>query len=1222
MEKYLRPERFDADPSDTTATKTWEHWRKTFEFFLSIQEPTAPSSSAQDAKPATAKQWAKMKYHLLVNLISPRVFAYISETESYDDAIAILEKIYVKPKNIIFARHILATRKQHPDENIDTYLQALKQLSKDCDFTAVDAETNRNDCIRDAFISGIASNKFRQRLLENLSLTLDEAYNQAISLETAEVNSNSFNTISVNATQHETVQVVSELSNQRASQQESFSAATYARRRKCFFCGGQVHLRKNCPALEEICQLCNKKGHLASVCRSSSRTTNSATTQKDISSCIIMAASPSSLRNATVPAYIKGIRAEALLDTGSSVSFINDSFSRLCGLKTKPCNQTISMASLNHISTVEGQTFQTINIGDHKYDNVNLLVVKNLCADIIIGHDVLEKHASLEFSFGGPKKPLHVCNVAAASVPAVPLFANVSSNCKPIAIKSRKHSDEDNTFIKEEIKNLLAEGVIEESKSPWRAQVLVTKNETHRKRLVIDYSQTINRYTELDAYPLPNIEDLVAKVAKNKIFSLIDLKSAYHQVPILPEERKFTAFEAVGNLYQFRRIPFGVTNGVSSFQRTIDWIIRKENLQKTYAYLDDITICGNSHEEHDQNLERFMTAAKKYDLTLSMQKCKFSQDSINILGYNITNHIIKPDSERLKPLIDLPPPCDMPTLRRTLGMFAHYSKWIPNFSERIHSLAKTATFPLTSEQSRCFESLKNDIAKSSIHAIDENVPFTVETDASEHSIAAVLTQESRPVAFFSRTLNPTEQNHSAIEKEAYAIVESLKKWRHYLIGKQFHLVTDQRSVSFMFDMKHSSKIKNEKIQRWRLELAAYKFEIVYRPGKDNYAADALSRVCATAQTRTAKLITLHEALCHPGVSRMFHWIRSKNLPYSVEEVRNMTNSCRTCTEIKPRYLRRTSDEHNGLIKALAPFERLSIDFKGPVPTNTTNRFILTVIDEFSRFPFAFPCSDVSSKTVIKHLNNLFMIFGFPSYIHSDRGTAFLSADVQQFLHERGIATSRTTAYNPQGNGQVEKLNCTLWKTILLALKTKNLPTENWEQVLPQALHSIRSLLCTATNFTPHERMFRHPRRSTNGTSIPTWLTNSGKVLLKKQNRSNKYEPAVEEVELIHSNPDYSYVRYSDGRETTVSNRYLAPLGSDDISPQLNRNEDQSTSPETDDREVTPSTSTSEAEEPATEHSEDVVQDIQPPPSPPTETLRRSSRVRRTPQFLNDYVCYN
>ncbi|KAL0859991.1 hypothetical protein ABMA27_010306 [Loxostege sticticalis] len=928
---------------------------------------------------------------------------------------------------------MLATRKQCPNENIDLYLQALKQLSKDCDFAAVDAETNKNDNVRDDFISGISSSKIRQRLLENLTLTLYQAYNQALSLETAEVSSQSFNTKSLNAV-HGGAAPVS--TNQETIQGGSYSAATYPRQRKCFYCCGHIHPRKNCPALETACQLCNKKGHFATVCRSSSKPTNSVTTDKDFSACVI-AASPLCITQ-----------------------------SYLRSLSSTTISQTISMASLNHTSPVEGQTCQTLTIGDHNYDNVTFLIVKNICADIIIGHDVLGNHASLEFSFGGRKVPLHVCNVAEASVPAVPLFANVSPECKPIAIKSRKHSDEDTKFIKQEIENLLAEGVIEESKSPWRAQVLITKNETHRKRLVIDYSRTINRYTELDAYPLPNIEQLVTKVAKNKIFSLIDLKGAYHQVPILPEERKYTAFEAHGNLYQFRRIPFGVTNGVSSFQRTIDWIIRKIGSPKH--------VC-----------------------------------SINILGYNIHNHIIKPDSERLQPLINLPPPCDVPTLSRTLGMFAHYSNWIPNFSERIQSLSKTATFPLTIQQMECFNSLKNDIAKSSIYAIDENLPFT---------------------------------------KEAYAIVESLKKWRHFLIGKHFRLITDQRSVSFRLYLKHSSKIK----------LAPYKYEIIYRPGKENYATDA--------------------------VTRMFHWIRSKNLPYTLQEVRSMTSSCRTCSEIKPRFFRR------------------------PVPTKNNNRFILTAIDEFSRFPFAFACSDVSSKTVIKHLHNLFMIFGKPSYIHSDRGTAFLSAEVQDFLHARGIATSRTTPYNPQGNGQVEKL-----KT---GSKYYHKPC------IPFAPY------CTATNCTPHERMFRHPHRSTNGISEPTWLTSSGQVLLKKFNRTHKYQPIVEEVELLHSNPDFSFIRFPDGRETTVSNRHLAPLGSDDVIPQVNGNignEDSSiippsSSPTNVNFALTPPTTT-EAEEPIVDN----IEELRPgpdaslplPQSP--ESIRKSSRIRRPPKFLEDYV---
>ena len=132
--------------------------------------------------------------------------------------------------------------------------------------------------------------------------------------------------------------------------------------------------------------------------------------------------------------------------------------------------------------------------------------------------------------------------------------------------------------------------MIKESKSPWRAQALVVTTENHKKRMVIDYSQTINRFTLLDAYPLPNIEELVSEVSKFSFFSTVDLKSAYHQIPIKEEEKPFTAFEASGSLYQFCRIPFGVTNGVACFQRVIDKLIRDEKLRGVFAYLDDVTI--------------------------------------------------------------------------------------------------------------------------------------------------------------------------------------------------------------------------------------------------------------------------------------------------------------------------------------------------------------------------------------------------------------------------------------------------------------------------------------------------------------------------------------------------------------------------------------------------------------------------------------------------------
>lgn len=555
----------------------------------------------------------------------------------------------------------------------------------------------------------------------------------------------------------------------------------------------------------------------------------------------------------------------------------------------------------------------------------------------------------------------------------------------------------------------------------------------------------------------------------------------------------------------------------------------------------------------------------------------------------------------MKPLVELPIPKDTASLQRALGMFSYYSKWVPSFSEKVRPLLKSK-FPLQDEEIQAFNTLKNDIAKASTAAIQDNVPFTVETDASHYAIAATLSQQGRPIAFFSRTLNKSELQHASIEKEAYAIFESLKYWRHYLIGRPFQIITDQRSVSFMFDQKHKSKIKNEKIMRWRLELSCFNFDIVYRPGAENAPADALSRISASINSRP-DLATLHNNLCHPGITRMTHWVRAKNLPFSVEDIRKVINACPVCAELKPQYY-----SHQGhLIKATYPFERLSVDFKGPLPSKTKNRYILTSIDEYSRFPFAFPCSDVSTNTVIKHLSHLFLLFGTPGYIHSDRGAAFMSAELKSFLSSQGVATSRTTPYNPRGNGQCERYNGIIWKTVMLALRSRHMRTEYWEEILDIALHSIRSLLCTATNATPHERMFNHPRRSCNGTSLPTWLTKAGPVLMKNMNRKSKYDPLVEEVELLEANDEYAHVRLPDGRETTVSTRHLAPPGSTEIQPTLQQLDPTLQQP----------ADIGELENQPGEP--EIVEEVPPEPPQPPVVHDRPVRNRRPPAYLRDYI---
>ena len=199
-----------------------------------------------------------------------------------------------------------------------------------------------------------------------------------------------------------------------------------------------------------------------------------------------------------------------------------------------------------------------------------------------------------------------------------------------------------------------------------------------------------------------------------------------------------------------------------------------------------------------------------------------------------------------------------------------------------------------------------------MHSLNENIPLVVETDASDTAIAATLNQANHPVAFFSCTLTITEQKHSSVEKEACAIVESVKKWSHYTSTQRFVIITDQQAVNFMFDARRHGKIKNSKIERWRMELGCYEYDIMYRPGKNNIPANMLSRAQCNALNSMGRLYEIHKNLCHPGLTRLAHFIKVRNLPYSIEEFKRVCAGCTVCARWKPRFY---TPEAECLVKA-------------------------------------------------------------------------------------------------------------------------------------------------------------------------------------------------------------------------------------------------------------------------------------------------------------------
>ena len=687
-----------------------------------------------------------------------------------------------------------------------------------------------------------------------------------------------------------------------------------------------------------------------------------------------------------------------MVDSGSSSTFIKKSVANKLNLYIIPKNRTIPLADSNLVAKIVGEVVINIEVNGREHRGVVAEAIKDLCTDIIIGKDTLKKHRRIIFNFNGSQEDLILGAVdnpnqteslnsqrsfGTTGIPAPPLFIHLSSKVKPVATKSRRQSPTDRQFIKNEIIRLQKQGIVQPSISPWRAQAFVTKEtNNHKRRMVVDYSETINLFTELDAYPMPNSVDMIQELSQYQYYSTFDLKSAYHQVPIQEGDRKYTAFEADGQLWEFTRIPFGVTNGVSAFQRTMDKVVETENLKDTFVYVDNITIAGRSKKEHDQNVENFLAMIEKYNLTLNHDKTISSTTSITLLGYTASKDSISPDQRRLQPLIDMPPPTNLKSQKRVIGMFSYYSKFIDKFSEKIRPLNKNTTFPVPRSVLDAFNILKEDLKAATLQPIDPEALFVVETDASDFCIAATLNQKGRPVAFFSRTLKHNEIKHHSVEKEAAAIVESIRDWRHFLIGRKFNLVTDQRSISFMFDNRRRSKIKNAKIARWRLELSQYKYDISYRPGNENPAADTFSRIAAICHP-LQELRNLHDQLCHPGVTRLSHFVRQRNLPFTQEQVKTVTNSCKSCLFHKPKFL----SSQGTLINATAPLQKLNIDFKGPLPPSKKgNCFLLTIIDEYSRFPFAYPCRDTKSSTINQCFNNLFSMFGMAEMVHNDRGT--------------------------------------------------------------------------------------------------------------------------------------------------------------------------------------------------------------------------------------------
>lgn len=419
----------------------------------------------------------------------------------------------------------------------------------------------------------------------------------------------------------------------------------------------------------------------------------------------------------------------------------------------------------------------------------------------------------------------------------------------PIHTKSYKYPKVYEDVVRQQVDKLLKDGIVRESISPYTSPVWVVPKKSDASgqkkfRLVIDYRK-LNEKTISDRYPIPEITDILDKLGRTSYFSTIDLVSGFHQIQLDEEDIEKTAFSINSGKYEFTRMPFGLKNAPATFQRVMDCVLREEIGICCLVYMDDIIIFSPSLEQHKIDLDRVLNKLRDANLKIQLDKCEFFRKEVQFLGHTFSEDGVRPNQDKIDTIKNWPIPETEREVRQFLGILGYYRRFIKDFARLVKPLTsllrKENDFEITPEIKECFEKCKQILMRDPvlIHP-DFSKEFILTTDASDFAIGAVLSQgtigKDRPIAYASRTLNRTEENYSTTEKEFLAMYWAVKHFEHYLWGRKFKLVTDHQPLTY------SLSNTNKRIFRGKLELEGYDYELIYKPGKNNVVADALSRI--------------------------------------------------------------------------------------------------------------------------------------------------------------------------------------------------------------------------------------------------------------------------------------------------------------------------------------------------------------------------------------------
>lgn len=573
-----------------------------------------------------------------------------------------------------------------------------------------------------------------------------------------------------------------------------------------------------------------------------------------------------------------GMSAHTLVDTGACRTLINHAFwLDLC----KKFHRQPLMKKAENLKSLTGHQISTegrtlIEVGDQF---IEVIVVRQLAHDILLGDDSLRRLGAVidykkcqvtlmdkwKLKYESAKQDdLRIAttvledwvrmrpNVFATEgtrngrMPTVSLSIDTGEHPpirqRPYHIPLSKRKQ-----VETEIDKMLAEGVIRPSKSPWASPITLVPKKDNTIRFCVDYRK-LNNITKKDAHPLPLIQEIFDNLAGAKVFSTLDLKSGYWQILVSEKDIEKTAFVCHRGLYEFTRMPFGLANAPSVFQRTMQDVLGDMVGDFVMVYIDDIVVYSKSHEEHQEHLRQVFDALELHGLKLKTSKCHLDVPEVELLGYVVSARGVNCNPDKTRAISELSQPQSVKEVRSFLGMAGYYRQCVPGFAKIAAPLVKltrkNVRFAWGQMEQEAFDTLKKLLVSSKVMALpDTSKPFKLYTDACDYAIGAILVQDDdvgmeRPIQYISKQLSGSQLNWATIEKEAYAVIHALTKLRPYLYGAAFTVYTDHKPLKALF----LSEVKNTKIQRWATLIAEYGAPIEYRKGAHNIRADMLSRI--------------------------------------------------------------------------------------------------------------------------------------------------------------------------------------------------------------------------------------------------------------------------------------------------------------------------------------------------------------------------------------------